>query len=361
MAAWNFRLVSRDRSGSTAVYFGVALTMLLGIAALAVDGGYLFTMRDRAQMTADAAALAAASRLPNQANALAAAREYAQKNLPVAANGTVLADADIEFGSWNSAVRAFTPGGAPTNAVRTTIRRASANGNAVDTIFANAVGVNEMDVSARAVATRTEGTARDWDLLIVQDVTNSFGQEIADARVADQALLDCVRDSGHEDARLGVTIFTGTGASWAGVQDADDGYTNLSNRIGAIRTCGSAGMPACSGTHIGAGIDRARSTFSTLNVRAGADRAIVLVSDGAPNPSSRAPLAVTAANNAWAEGTHVFTVYYDRDNNASDRAFLASLVRGDGIALSTPNAAQLPDLLSEICNYAIAGPLVLVD
>ena len=47
-----------------------------------------------------------------------------------------------------------------------------------------------------------------WDVALVQDVTGSFA-EIGDARVADQALLDCVSNN-FADARMGLTTFTGT-------------------------------------------------------------------------------------------------------------------------------------------------------
>ena len=58
---------SRDRRhGAVAVQVAICLTVLLGVAALAVDGGILMAERRHAQAAADAAALAAAVDLPHR-------------------------------------------------------------------------------------------------------------------------------------------------------------------------------------------------------------------------------------------------------------------------------------------------------
>src|ERR1700687_1395550 len=56
--------VSRSkRRGAIVLFVAVCLTVLLGVVAIALDGGVLLTERRPAQATADAAALAAASDL----------------------------------------------------------------------------------------------------------------------------------------------------------------------------------------------------------------------------------------------------------------------------------------------------------
>jgi hypothetical protein len=80
----------------------------------------------------------------------------AEKNLPVAENGTVLPKDDVAMGSWDGATRTFTPAGSPTNAVRVVTRRAAANGNAVELFFARLMGFDEADVEASAVALRRD-------------------------------------------------------------------------------------------------------------------------------------------------------------------------------------------------------------
>src|SRR5262245_17082251 len=53
----------RKRRGAVSIFFAVCLVALLSVVALAFDGGRLLEERRRAQATADAAALAAASDL----------------------------------------------------------------------------------------------------------------------------------------------------------------------------------------------------------------------------------------------------------------------------------------------------------
>ena len=71
----------RGEQGSVAVLVAVALTALLGMAGLAVDGGRLYAERTRLQAAADAAALAGVAALPEDpARARALAAEYLGRN-----------------------------------------------------------------------------------------------------------------------------------------------------------------------------------------------------------------------------------------------------------------------------------------
>jgi hypothetical protein len=83
-----------------------------------------------------------------------------------------------------------------------------------------------------------------------------------------------------------------------------------------------------------------------------AQKVIVLVSDGMPNPASRRGPAVAAADRADAEGISIFTVTLtqegpggDYGSSGNDAAFNASLVRGFGKAFDTPNSEDLDELL----------------
>jgi hypothetical protein len=69
--------------GSVAIVVALALTLLLGFAALVVDVGLSWAVRAEAQTAADAAALAGASRLvAGPAAAVAAVRRYLDANVP---------------------------------------------------------------------------------------------------------------------------------------------------------------------------------------------------------------------------------------------------------------------------------------
>jgi hypothetical protein len=74
--------------GTVAVTVALALTVLLGIAALVVDVGLSWAARAEAQTAADAAALAGAGRLAaGPAEAVAAVRQYLDANVPGLAGG----------------------------------------------------------------------------------------------------------------------------------------------------------------------------------------------------------------------------------------------------------------------------------
>ena len=142
-----------DRRGAILIWVAASLTMFCGFAALAIDMGYLFVLKNQTQTTADASSLAAVSQLPDPAAVLSVAVEYAGKNMPPADHGTVLTPSDVVMGGWDFSTRTFTPGADPPNAVKVTTRRAESNGNPAPLFFANALGIGESDVVSAAVAT----------------------------------------------------------------------------------------------------------------------------------------------------------------------------------------------------------------
>jgi hypothetical protein len=148
------RALLRDERGNMIILFAMMTGVLFAFTALAVDGGNLYVMKSKLQRTADAAALAAASQLPDESDARAEALEYAVKNMSVAEHGSTLVDGDIEFGYWHPGTRSFVPAGAPVNAVMVTTRRSAANDNPAGTYFAGLMGYDEVDVETTSVAGR---------------------------------------------------------------------------------------------------------------------------------------------------------------------------------------------------------------
>ncbi len=146
------RDVLHRRDGAMAVVFAVNISVMMAFGALVLDVGYLYSNRARLQVTADAAALAAAAELPNVAPAQAAALDFATKNMPTGAYGDVLAAADIETGNWDGAVRVFTTDGNPRNAVRVVTRRSTAGGNAFEPFLAGILGVRNFQITTAAIA-----------------------------------------------------------------------------------------------------------------------------------------------------------------------------------------------------------------
>jgi Flp pilus assembly protein TadG len=149
-----------EEFGAASVLMICTLPMFLSLAGLAIDGAAAFRTQTILQSTADIAALAAVVDLPSTSTAASDAVSYAQKNLPVSGNGTVLATSDVATGNWNSTTRVFTANGTPLNAVSVTVRRAAANGNALPTSFLMLIGKSSWDVAANAIAS-TAGSGTD--------------------------------------------------------------------------------------------------------------------------------------------------------------------------------------------------------
>ncbi len=147
------RAMARDERGNMAAIAGLLVTVLAGSAAVMVDLGRAYALRADLEATADAAALAAAARLPDVKRARAVAIDYARKNLPVEQYGDVLRPEDIVFGAWNPETRTLDPNKAA-NAVRVTARMGKANGNAMPTMLAGVFGVADLEIEHSAMAGR---------------------------------------------------------------------------------------------------------------------------------------------------------------------------------------------------------------
>ncbi len=144
----------RDERGATLPMVAVFMMVGIGISALAIDAGYLYSLKSKSQATADAAALAAARELPDADATRAAAATLASANMPASEHGAVLASADVITGNWDEETRVFTPDGSPIDAVRVIIQRSQANGNAVGLFFAQALGFDEVDLTTSAIAAK---------------------------------------------------------------------------------------------------------------------------------------------------------------------------------------------------------------
>lgn len=144
------------RRASVLPSVAVCMTVLLGFAALTIDVGYLYNTAAECQRTADAAALAGASRLGSggAGSATQTAREFVAMN-PVA-HEEITDDAVVELGHWNGTSRTFhTSVGGRTiqpNAVRVVAARRD-----LALFMAPVMGIRETDVSREAVASGGSG------------------------------------------------------------------------------------------------------------------------------------------------------------------------------------------------------------
>lgn len=158
------------------------LVFLVGMAAFAVDIGWIAVVQSDLQNSADAAALAGANTmmdssvayyLPNQSaatkNALlksaqaaaqAKAKEYSKYNAAGEVASLTLLDSDIEFGFTDAAAK-YTPlptySGFP-NTIKVTIRRDSIANKPVNLFFGRVFGRSTTALKASAAATLYGGT-----------------------------------------------------------------------------------------------------------------------------------------------------------------------------------------------------------
>ncbi|MHC4675237.1 MAG: pilus assembly protein TadG-related protein, partial [Planctomycetota bacterium] len=157
------------RRGAVAVLVAVLITVLLGFAALVIDGGRLYIARTELQRTADAGALAAGlSLMPDSTNNYEQdliggyqwASSIAEGSLCIGEPVSIVAEAgqDVTFG-WldnptdqSEPFSAYSPHGYY-NAVRVRARRTdSSPGGGIIMTLANILGHQVADVSASAVA-----------------------------------------------------------------------------------------------------------------------------------------------------------------------------------------------------------------
>ena len=182
MSRARIRRLVREHKGATVIFVAIAMVMLLGFVALAVDLGYLYVVRGELQNAADSGALAGAQVLYDDptttadvpgsqvyAGANSVAQTFVVQNNSEKVQATV---ESVERGHWSFATRTFTPNDslAPVslwdvtaeeldantafvNAVRVKTRRIrDAGGQLPKNFFAKLFGTERSEVKATAVA-----------------------------------------------------------------------------------------------------------------------------------------------------------------------------------------------------------------
>lgn len=147
-----FKRLHRDERGMSFVFVGMGFMAFMAATTLAIDVGMFMTVRNQAQNSADAGALAGAVALAfDDYNNRSSSGPAVQSALSAArANGVARAEvnvtpADVEF--------LVSPSGLD-NRVRMTVRR-----NAVPTIMGRYFRVNSVDVTATATAEASPANA----------------------------------------------------------------------------------------------------------------------------------------------------------------------------------------------------------
>lgn len=161
----------RKQKGQVLVFVALALFVILALAALGVDVGYMYSVRHELQRSADSGALAGASRFieaggewspdptdPAMVAADARAREFAAKDNVITSNLDPVAEVDVGFPS--------------SYRIRVTTRRT------VPMFFARVLGRHNQAISATAVAEaavadRSVQCLKPWGIPIPWDDANN--------------------------------------------------------------------------------------------------------------------------------------------------------------------------------------------
>jgi len=348
----------RDRDGAIAAISAVSLVVILGMGAFAIDMSYAYSERNLLQVTASAAALAAAPQLPDLSGTTDKAVEYAEENMPPETHGMVLDNSDVVLGNWDPVSETWTPGGSPSNAVEITTRRSTVNGNRLELFLAPILGLGSLDMEASAVAYARTPTA--WDVALVQDVTGTFAEEIGDARVADQAMLDCISNN-FVDARMGLTAFTGTSDIMTpmlpvGLPENFFNYVELSDAIDQLDSYAPApGIIGQAIVIVGDGRPNARNNAQGFYPESD----YYGVCGGNCSDGELAQMAILAADEADSKDYDVFVVFYDEENDDDAAVFFEGLVRGAGQFRRTPNSDELEEMMFELCTGFMDLQLVM--
>ena len=368
-----------DERGAILIMTTVYLPVIVGFFSLAADMAYVLGMRNKLQVTADAAALAASTQLPSASSACAMAKSYASTNMPTGQFGNVLKQnttncSDVVIGTWTCATGqtcaasnfvsdASSPCGNLCNAVQVTTRTSTTNGNALSLFFAPLIGINTFNVTATAVAIYGGPSSQTWNVMVAQDISQSFTDAsqcpncLSQAKAAEQALLNCVNQNAASGSKFGINLLTGASTNYVPYLTAttSSNYQTLQTDINKIGGCGTSGMPACSGTDFTPALTSATNLLCTNgNCSSGPRFAVVFITDGIPNCTSRhlsesacEQSAVTAINSAAALGIDVYVLHYGTDSDAA--AWLSTLPRGHGIYLNAPTASQMTTAMQQIC------------
>jgi hypothetical protein len=286
------RSLWRQEFGQGLVLAALAMVVILGFAAMAVDVGYWFSQKGEVQKAVDAAALAGAQELPDDyVAAEAKTREYLLKNGVDEAKGDTVS---ITFRCTSTYLIACKPA---TNHWDTIVVRVE---RPAEAYFARVFGIQEAlirDVHAAGCNGPCGGAAyQPVDVVQILDRTGSMtlngSPKLANAKAGARALLEYFQPSLQ---RVGLAVLPAS-VSWADpchVSSSStvwlpvnlsndyqnpDGTLNTSSRLVSTIDC----LESSGYTNLGSPLKAATDELVT-NGRPGEKWGIILLSDGAAN------------------------------------------------------------------------------
>jgi hypothetical protein len=147
------------------------MVIMLGFVAFGVDVGYMMLVQTQLQSAADSAAMAAAANMSGTQTAMTTAAQTYAAYHKAAGTPVTLANADVQYGTWDSTARKFTSSGTASNAVKITVRRDNSTG-ANRTFFGRVLGLNSFNIPVSSIAI---GNPR--DICFVVDLSGSMNDD----------------------------------------------------------------------------------------------------------------------------------------------------------------------------------------
>lgn len=213
----------KSQRGAVIVIIAVITTLLIGIAALAIDIGYLMVSKNELQNVADAAALAACRKLGtiyqgmtyeeqqtyvcNPETIKSVAREVGLKNI-AASKWITIKDEDIIIGQWppSPTGTSFVNDINKPNAVRVKARRDDKANGFIPTFFAGVFGNDLLGVGAMATAALTgQSTTDPGELELPVGISREWFDSRSGMACGDHITFSPTTDP---DACAGWTTFT---------------------------------------------------------------------------------------------------------------------------------------------------------
>ena len=300
----------RARRGAMGVYIAASIPVLLMVGSLGFDQAYVGAKRNQLQMTTQAAALAGAGNLAsyyaatgtsssNSTTAITNAATYlAGQNMPSGTYGNVVTSSTVTVGTWTASTKSFAAGGTYPNAVKVVGNMTSSNGNALSVPFGGMFGLGSVNMSSSVVAlasgssgitiTTSGSGSNQFNIILLNDISQSFAPELSNMKAGDTSIVDCLSSASN----VGLTTFDGTATVHQPITalSSSSNLTTVKNAISALGSCGTTGMPSCSGSNVAGGLYGAISQYNTSTynpaTHAGISNNIVIFTDGDPNENS---------------------------------------------------------------------------
>lgn len=194
----------RARRGNYAVLFVLAIPVILGFGALAVDTSFIRLTQSQCQDVADAAGQAALIALRRTGDT-EIAREAAQQVVDLnVVGGSPPQLQEMVFGTWDAdrTPSALVPNTRRPNAIRATVGRGG--DLAVPLFLARIWGYESFEVARSSTS-----AARDLHVILVVDITNSWNpQNFRFAQQAAVRFFDLFEQARGPRDMIGMTVFT---------------------------------------------------------------------------------------------------------------------------------------------------------